>query len=162
MSFPSLLKTKTQPMDKEQSEMFMRLVLGEIQGNIQLFTTEEANEFGFLGKILLRRLDLGQIKISTALALWCIVLSNGSPGVIVQWAWTMRALFIQHDKRIVNVNDWTMAFPMGVPTEDECSRVWDLQKQEGAPAGNGLDRGEVWTVNSEHAASVQQPGDSNG
>lgn len=162
MSFPSLLKTKTQPMDKEQSEMFMRLLMGEMQGKTQPFTPEQATEFGFLGKVLLSRLDLGQIKISTALALWCIVLSNGSPGGIVQWAWTMRELFLQHGKRMLTVNDWTMAFPMGVPTEEECSRIWDLQKQEGAPAGNGLDRGEVWTVNTEHAQSVQQPGDSNG
>lgn len=162
MSFPSLLKTKTQPMDEEQSEMFIRLVMGELQGNVQPFTPEKAIEIGFLGKVLWSRLDLGGIKISMFLALWCIVVSNGNVGRVVQWAWTMRELYIQHGKRLLVVNDWTMAFPMGVPTEEECSRVWDLQKQEGAPAGNGLDRGEVWTVNTEHAQSVQQPGDSNG
>lgn len=162
MSFPSLLKTKTQPMDKEQSEMFIRLLMGEMQGNVQPFTPEKANEIGFLGKVLLSRLDLGGVKISMFLALWCVVLSNGSPGGVVQWAWTLREMWLAQDKRMVVINDWTMAFPMGVPTEEECSRVWDLQKQEGAPAGNGLDRGEVWTVNTEHAQSVQQPGDSNG
>jgi hypothetical protein len=162
MQFPSLLKTKTQPMDKEQSSMFMRLMLAEMQGSIEEFGDKQAHEFGFPGQVLKKRLDLGPIKISTALALWLVLLSEGNPGSIVMWAWTMRELFVQHNHRMLTVNDWTMAFPMGVPTEEERSRIWDLQKQDGAPAGNGLDRGHIWTVNTDHAQSVQQPGDSNG
>jgi len=32
----------------------------------------------------------------------------------------------------VTLGDWTESFPMGVPTEEEYQRVWELQKEDGS------------------------------
>lgn len=153
--YPSLLGAKTVEMTHEQLQHLLQLFVGEIQHTPRLFTPEIANQFDMPGKILLSRLDLGGVKITGALALWCIYLSKGSPSEIVLWAWTLREMFIAQKHRMVTVSDWTYAFPMGVPTQEEISRVWDAQKEEGAPAGNGLARGENWTVNSERQSDSQ-------
>jgi hypothetical protein len=153
--YPSLLGAKTIVLTQEQLQHFLQLSIGEMRSTPRLFTPEIANEFGLPGKILFSRLGLCGIKVSGALALWCIILANDNPGTVVLWAWTLREMFIAQKQRMLTVSDWTHAFPMGVPTQDEISRVWDAQKEEGAPAGNGLDRGENWTVNSERQSDSQ-------
>lgn len=142
-SIPSLLTAKVRPMTAEQSQALMSLLLVPATDE---FTQERAQEFGPASLVLKQRLDLGKIKITTPLAYWLLALSEGNPGRIVQWAFAARELFLKKNQEskghVVDVRDWVDFFPMGVPTEDEYSRLWDAQKTP--DYRNALDNEVVW------------------
>lgn len=142
-SIPSLLTAKVQPMTAKQSQTLMSLLLATTN---EEFTQGFAQEFGPAGLVLFQRLDIGKIKITTPLACWLLALSEGNPGRIVQWAFAARELFLKKNQEskghVVDVRDWIDSFPMGVPTEDEYSRLWDAQKT--TSFRNALDNEVVW------------------
>lgn len=142
-TYPSLLGGATVPMTLEQSKVFMSCIMqeGATHGS-RHFDTSVAQKMGPIGQILYSRIGLANVRITLELALWCSILSE-SPGIIVLWAWTLRELSILYAGREVTMTDWTQHFPMGVPTPEEYSRVWQAQKVSGNP-DNGLDAVAVW------------------
>lgn len=147
-ALPTLCGTKCQPFDKETTNTFLGLLMAEMnQAEVELFNQTNVENFGTIGHILLQRLNLTQgVQVTVRCAVLIAILSNGSPGAVVLWAWTLREIWLK-TKQPVDLRAWTDNFPMGVPTQSEVDRIWDAQKGAG-PNGNQLDNALIWNVNS--------------
>ena len=142
-SLPSLLGSATVPMTVEQSQTFTSCFIHETTTRAA-FDRDTAEKMGPIGSILFARLAWGDVRVTRELALWCAILSDGVPGKIVLWAWTLRKLYEVCHNQQLTISDWTNVFPLGVPTPEEYTRVWDAQKVQGIP-DNALDNHSNWT-----------------
>lgn len=129
------------PLTKEQSTLFITLYQVEkLKGN---FDSKVAAETGMMSQILHERITwVKDMTVTAALGIWCAYLSEGIPGRAVLWAWTLRQLYTQKN-RTLTLEDWTNAFPLGIPSEQGYDAAWDTQKGKG-PLGNLLDSSETW------------------
>lgn len=127
--------------------LFLQLVMAE-RDKADPFTERLKNEFGF--KIAYLRAKAHNVSMTPQLLVWLVV--NGSnPAHLVMWVYTMAVL--QHEKKakVLTMENWTDAFPDGVATDEEFSRVWLEQKmtredRDGGMTDNWLDTGAVWPV----------------
>ncbi len=143
-TYPSLLGGATVPMNREQTQLFMNCsIQEEITKGGSPFTDDIAKKLGPIGQILYSRIRLADVRITLELAVWCSTLSEGVPGNLVLWAWTLRELSMLYAGRELTIADWTNHFPMGVPTPEEYHRVWRAQKVSGIP-DNALDKPAIW------------------
>ena len=150
------LQDVNNPMDKSLTEVFVTL---------SMLTDEQAAEFTEefratpLSRILTHRIEFGLANMEgvnaelmdvmdyKALALvCCLVDQEGSPGAAVLWACTVLHAYALHGT-VTFVRVSMQLFPMGFPTKEQTTEVWDSQKGhfmglEGVD--NWLDTPEPW------------------
>ena len=131
-----MLRKKTRPMNKEESELFIKLCI-----TMDITIPEDA--LPPICNIMKKRLEWAGFKecVSDGLLLWCSQLSEGNPGKAVMWAWQLAYLSHNIFKGPIDINKWVLKFPFGVPTEDVYEKIWDLQK---GPGDNLLDQKKYW------------------
>jgi hypothetical protein len=133
----------------------MSLTLAEVANNGDLEGMDEdireSKLFSYM--VLTKRLEVFKAKFSPKLEIglapqiFCAMISD-RPGKVVMWAHTLNEMFVKLGRK-VTLADWADAFPMGVPTDDEYARVWELQKLSSPARGmtdNCIDNFANWSV----------------
>lgn len=146
------------PMTEAISRLFMDCILAEraeqkTAGKLEPFSEKISQEAGPAGQIFEKRLSwphhAGQqcATVSVPCAIFVIMLSGGSPGKIVMWAYTINRLY-QRKRDMVTMDDLAHAFPIGFPTEQAEHELWDAQKarRHGQEGDNMVDKIETWFV----------------
>jgi hypothetical protein len=135
MKLKSLLDFKgkgyTEPMDQEQSKALIALCMMERQ----FLTVEQASpetqqliETDRACQIFHRRLKFYGVDVSPSVILLCSMESDGRPGTLVMWAYTCVHLAEKYQKGLITLEEFTLGFPMGFPTEKAKRECWELQK----------------------------------
>src|SRR5262245_56794777 len=123
----SLLDTKKiEPMSREMTELFLKATMLDMQ-KPEPFTEKVAAEMGWLGKILYSRLQAYGGECTVAVAVIVGMLSKGSPGNVVMYAFTL-ARISKLTEKIVDTKELSLRFPWGFPTEEGLLEIWDAQK----------------------------------
>lgn len=145
---PTFLGCQGRPMEKDESLLFINLVMAQTNPKVTVtFGQDIADSFGPSGQILFGRLMMSkpnEVLLDTGLAAFLTILAKGNPGNLVMWAWTCRAMFRKVGFRQLTINDFTNEFPMGIPSEEEISKVWEAQKT--ADFRNNLDDARNWAL----------------
>ena len=146
---PGLFDCKVRPLTDEESKVFIRISMMEMQGEDALKamdkTLRDNKVFPYM--VMVKRLEAFKEHFSPTLDIdigaqvFCSMIAN-SPGKIVMWAHTLNELFVRQGRK-VTLSDWTMSFPFGVPNDDEYDRMWELQKSEG---DNLIDDFNNWSL----------------
>lgn len=154
---PGLFKCKVRPLTKEESEMYIRLTLAEMGGNDEYFAgldkhLREKGVFPYM--VMVHRLEAfkenfnPKLDIGIALQVFLASICD-RPGKVVMWAHTLNEMFVKLGHK-VTMGDWANEFPMGVPTDEEYKRVWELQKITPPPGiiggDNLIDDFKAWSV----------------
>lgn len=127
-----LLELETVPMTKEQSDTFIRCVMGDHPEEEADFRAKMHSKlmdnFGYA--VLYKRLEVVAgiaNKVSTFVTLFLTTLCK-SPGDAVMWAYTLDYIYVLENGQNIDMNVLTSYFPMGFPTEDARHKAWDEQK----------------------------------
>lgn len=137
----SLMDTQNRRvMTNEEAELMLRIMMTP-EMNDQ-FDEEMSVQLGFVGQVLYKRLVVcSTVKVTKGVALLVAQLSEGNPGNIVMWTYTLHSMMKDGIKHMITMNDFVNVFPHGVPTEAGYHEIWDAQKNGGA---NMLDDKSNW------------------
>ena len=139
------------PMTKEETEMFMKCFFLDKTKPDSVLDEKMSEELGFLGQVMYKRLswqpDGRVVQVSPGAAIFAMILSKGIVGNAVMWAYTLNRMYNMKKSR-VTLEDLTVAFPWGFPTEEEYGRLWDAQKayKHGLEGDNLVDQPETWVL----------------
>lgn len=127
MTIKSLIGSHSRPMDKDEAKIMINAMMNpKLQ---EVFDEAASNDIGIEGRILQKRLAAcSTAKITYGLAILVIVMSNGSPGNLVMWAYTFHKM---NKGEVLTINDFAHYFPFGVPSERGLSETWESQKDHG-------------------------------
>ena len=149
-----LFKCKTRPMTKDESEFLLMVLFAEMQGGDALKDMDKAirEKEVFPHMVMTKRLEVFKEHVSPTLdiglgpQMFCAMLSD-RPGKVVMWAHTLNEMFVKLGRQVM-LKDWVEEFPMGVPTEEEYQRVWELQKITPVDRGgdNLIDDFSQWSL----------------
>lgn len=119
-----MMRGPVEVMDKQTTDLFLTFCLSE-----QKITKEKNQELlGHTYKILKGRSLTKEGEISETVFAFLTFLSNGNAGTAVLWAAFLNAMVKKHSK--VDMDRIAHCFPMGFPTDEALSKVWDAQKTE--------------------------------
>ena len=148
------------PMTKEQSEMFIKCFFADQTAKTkgETFNLSIAEQCGALGQILFYRLDVAKVPVSVGLAIFLMQMSNGSPGELVMWAYTMNRIY-DKQRKLLTMDVLSEHFPWGFPHEKERHRLWDAQKvhehgREFHGTDNMVDLTETWSLSTDEKSDV--------
>jgi len=116
-------KTQKQPMDYFTSEILVKLSLSK---DMSYAITEE--EKPFLYKLMEKRIEVihdFELDERTLVFLCCIC---KSAGISVMYCWYLQYESKKRNIRHISLETFCEIFPMGFPSEDDLSRLWDAQK----------------------------------
>ena len=167
MKLKSLLDTKPegiQVLSKDQSEFLCYLLLAEARESTEDYP-ENLEELVATApptiRILWNRVSVVEGSPKPNFPLVCFLgFLCTTPGEAVQWAYTAVALGEKLGKDIVRLEDFALAFPHGVPTQEAVIANWDEQKcserrdENPRASDNLLDDWENWVVESAPAEEV--------
>ena len=128
-TYKGLLGTQTRPMTDEESRLFFALTTAEMESDEKAINgLHSFMADSLLFKVLQKRLEsVGLDKlVSKSLQMFVSAYAD-TPGQVVMWAFTLARMIEEH-KRKVTLSDWTMRFPMGMPTTEASDERWDAQK----------------------------------
>jgi hypothetical protein len=153
---PGLFGCKTRKMTDNESKLFITLTMMEMKGGdaLQKLDKDLHDKEVFSHQVISKRLEYfkatfsPKLDIGIAPKVWCAMISN-SPGQIVMWAHTLNELFVRLGHKVTML-EWTNTFPMGLPTEEEYGRLWNLQKSSGGAdilrSDNLIDDFRNWSI----------------
>ena len=137
-----------EPMPYEVFEIFVKAAVASMQGADKvvdasaLFQEVGGEKAPPALAILVSRLQAGDgtLRFSMMTAIFLALISP-SPGRAVLWAhYLVRRSY--EINAVVDIDMLATDFPMGFPTDEGASRIWDAQK---GPDGNRLDReAQAW------------------
>lgn len=110
---------------------------------------KECDEMTHLRKMAVERTNwIYQFRLSPYLGILLALLFR-NPGNIVMVMAVMQDYVFEHPElkgKDLSISDFCKVFPMGYPTEDEWSKLWDAQKIsiEGTPTDNMMDCGAFY------------------
>lgn len=133
---------KVLPMDREMTMVFMMLSLDEAskgRGGSTAFPLSHSSFQAPLAQIMRSRLAMMGVAITPQALLFLMVQSKGSPGTAVMYSQAMHRLFVDNGRQQITIEHLAQAFPVGFPTEERLSQMWEAQKHPQAPLGNMLD-----------------------
>jgi hypothetical protein len=156
LSYLDIDQNKARPMTEEECRLFMECVFAEkreleTKGKLEAFTEEISKECGAVGQIFEKRLSWPACVsqqcafVSVPCALFVLSLAGGSPGKIVMWAYTINRMY-QRKRDLITMDDLSLCFPWGFPTEPQEHELWDAQKgsRHGVKCDNMVDQIETW------------------
>lgn len=138
------LKFHGKPMTKEQSEIFLKLMLAKPK-EIPIENDEELNT-SFLSQIIIKRIKAYKLPYSLSnlfllMSLSCGVNTPGKAMIILALSFQY---YNKNPKSLLTIEDWANIFPFGMPSEKEFDQMWDSQKKSDEPLGNMVDNPENW------------------
>ena len=144
----SLLDTKTRrPLTKDESEVFVTLLFAQNPDLKEPLNRALVAKYGDApgSRIMLGRLTTHADGVlpEARLAFLLDLVSEGNPGNLVMWAWTLYRMSKQLGHKLVTLDDFASTFPSGVPDSSAYSEVWAEQKTCGG--GNALDH-TLWST----------------
>lgn len=143
-AFPTLQPINGVELSKETSGFLFQALAFEAANGWQVPDPELVNS-SFPTKLFHQRTSAINLCPSGALLVLLVILSDGNPGRLVAWTWTLAHMAHKLQKHRITVTDWINEFPLGVPNDAEYNRVWDAQKvQRGGHSVNGFDLAEYW------------------
>jgi hypothetical protein len=93
---------------------------------------------------IVARLAVANVAVTPA-ALVVLASWSKSPGDLVLWAYACLCLAQRRGLDLVTLQDLGFhAFPMGVPTDDAKTRIWNAQKHFDSAEANWLDLEKAW------------------
>lgn len=144
---PTLFEVKgREPLQDKHTEIFMKCTMMDMEkqpDELDKKTVERVKDAGLM--IILQRLNWGKSKASTACVLLCSILSEGHPGNMVMWAYTINAIYHKTGE-MVTTHTLVDYFKYGFPSENAKKAAWGLQKgyTHDLPVDNLLDQPEIW------------------
>jgi len=119
------------PMSMEQSEVFIKCMMADIQ-EIKIATDEQVRDNHPILQILWDRLSLscrnnGYEPRVTLPALLFLAYMSRTPAEAVMWAYTLFQMMKKYD--IIGVTVLSLEFPMGFPVDAGILAIWDAQKK---------------------------------
>ncbi len=115
-------------MDDFQMGMFIKLyMLGDEE---RLNIWEGMLEKDFLCKLCHKRAESINLNLSGHMKMWLIMLSR-SPGELVMWLYFLKLHTIEHNGGEITFEDFMLIFPLGYPSAENMSILWDKQKHNG-------------------------------
>lgn len=121
-----LLGRQSNPMSKEQTDLFFRLMMAEMQGPV----TEDMfpgldDHMGY--QIMKNRLEAGGVKVSLPVQMFLASISD-RPAAVVMWAYTCALICAKEDLPELKMSGLADAFPWGFPKPEEMEKAWAEQK----------------------------------
>lgn len=129
-------KTKKNPMDKDTSEILMKLIMSK-NSSYQIPEKDKP----FLYKLLEKRIEvLHSFEVDDRVLLFLCCICR-SAGVGVMYCWYLQYQSKRKNTKEISLETFCEIFPMGFPSEDDLSRLWDAQKvkTKGMSSDNLLD-----------------------
>lgn len=114
----------TEPMSRELSMIFITLIQKEHGAPSE----EMVKDFSY--RVANARAIIMGLKLTTGLIMLVTYLSNGNPGNIVMYLFALRIYRGETGKTENDISDLVSICPMGFPSEDSLSVLWDMQKNE--------------------------------
>lgn len=153
----SYLDAKNQrPFSREEADIFVQYTIEELNQR-EILTEEIAHKSGSVMSNLQKKLEWGspQIKITTQLALFlCSISSNSNETAM--WAYTLNRMYACNPKDVITLEDWTYAFPFGIPTEQEKSELWEAQKSHDKKETDLVNHFEFWQIEDSALQEVEK------
>ncbi|MBS1722734.1 MAG: hypothetical protein JSS66_06965 [Armatimonadetes bacterium] len=144
----SLLDTATderRPLTREETELMTKSLLAGMTAASQVpFDSKECQGTIVFGAFM-ARLDYADVQVTPAALGVVLSWTDGRPGDLVLWSYTVFCLAKNLGKRLIVPEDLVDAFPEGIPTEPARKRIWLAQKSDqNGHSVNLLDLDEVW------------------
>jgi hypothetical protein len=121
-----------EPMSKMLCEIWLSFGLAEAVDKHDDLDKQlaERGAKDFCYQVLDQRLKVvgSDTKVSPAVKVICSLLSEGSPGEAVMWAYSLHYLLVAENLSKITLTDLSNYFPMGFPTKEARHTVWDAQK----------------------------------
>lgn len=124
---------KVRPMTEDESRLLLTLICAARNSKALEEMEKQLRETRCMSYLILtNRLEAFKngfsptLDIDVGVKIFCALLCD-RPGKVVMWAYTLNELFVKQGRK-VTMEDWINEFPMGVPTEEEYSAMWELQK----------------------------------
>jgi hypothetical protein len=140
------------PMTQEQSMMFMNLTMMDMNDIIPEEMQRLVNESPIC-RIADASMKGAGVSATVTVMLWMSVISNGSPGNAVLWAYTLCHIAEKEGDKTVTWDHLVRHFPTGFPTETTLRKCWDGQKRRADFAkglsDNKMDSPEYWELGAE-------------
>ena len=122
--YKTFMGSKTQPMTKDVSMIFIGSMMLELQGQVQ--KDPELSTF-FVYKLLDKRAEFCGLDISEpAKEVLCAI--SGNPGTVVMYLYALRYWQLTNYNKQITLAQLAEIFPIGFPTEDALHTAWDAQK----------------------------------
>lgn len=148
---------KRRPMTSDESETFVNVYFMDREAKAEPIEQlaekmQQAGSMPFGVELMMKRLAVfaPSLAVREPVLLFLVSISD-SPGQVVMWAFYLVRRTRQLG-RAISIDDIAQDFPLGFPTTDAMSELWDEQK--GAPAtriDNRLDQIEEWSASEEPA-----------
>ena len=143
-----LLKADVRVLSQEESILFLSEVTEEM-GKLPRGETTEDLKNSFPGQVFAQWLEKRKVSITDELLAFLVFHTKGLPGRLLMWVAILKEIGRLSGKTnlglAIGLSEFTGAFPMGVPTQEEYNRIWIFQKQhELAGSTNSLDHDESW------------------
>lgn len=122
-----LLGCELVTMTEEIANVLITLVVMEEQGINSDVEEKLRLDPGF--NIIKSRLDATGFKASPCLIALLSFISNGIPGRLVMWSYTLACMQSEKNKTIT-LSLWVEEFDAGIPSDAAYNSVWDSQKIE--------------------------------
>lgn len=140
------------PLSQQDTEIFLMTCMMDINGKFKEDPPDAFNDSAPAQlRILQARLKWAGIaeKVSFPVKLFLCCLCD-RPGTCVQWAYTL-AHMLEKQSEQVTMDELTLFFPDGFPTEATMEECWDAQKgfANNLPGDNLLDQLEYWQPEKE-------------
>ncbi len=151
-------RDQRQPMSKEDSKAFLTATMAQMRGEKPLSAADlrsmiETKDAPFSVKVMAARLTLADdaCRFAPMTVLFLTSLCN-SPAKVVLWAHYLVRRTYELDGGIVDNGVLAIDFPMGFPTDEGVSAIWDAQKLVATLASNALDTPDPWKRGASVAA----------
>lgn len=150
------------PLTKEQSEMFIRMYMGDDSKMVSVWASATSDKGGlFQAQILESRLaSVGMADlIDPKVKFLCAYLSD-SPDKVVMWAFTLSLMAVKTGGKVtLSTFSEPEYFGFGVPTEEYSHSQWDKQKRksEGWSSDNWIDSPDLWPRAESEQGQKQKP-----
>jgi hypothetical protein len=136
---------KTAPLTPDSSKMLITMLMGDsTPERLEKLHLDMMTVFPYA--VMYKRLESFRPVACKNIDKRVLVLVSAlctSPGQAVLWAYTLAALAAS---KLYTLEDWCETFPVGTPTEEAISKLWDHQKgfKHGIEADNLLDNPDYW------------------
>jgi len=128
--YKGLIGVDRRVLDQKESEIFIQMSMLDLQGQDKEKTDGAHQDLlarSLSYRIMVERLtQAGSIEFISRPLMFFLLTVTDRPGTAVLWAYTLNWMATQVE--CVNLSQWAMQFPDGLPTEPGMQAAWEAQK----------------------------------